>query len=89
MNGLMMIAVASGLVLVYFIGFGVVHAMGWLHSKLALVALLIAYHLYCKHLLKQFEAGTNKRPHVWYRWFNEVPVMALVVILWLAVVKPF
>ncbi len=62
---------------------------GWLHAKLALVVLVIGYHHACGSLLKKFENGVNKRSHIWYRWFNEVPVLMLVAIVILVVVKPF
>jgi putative membrane protein len=62
---------------------------GWLHAKLALVLLAIGYHHACGSLLKKFENGANKRSHKWYRWFNEVPVLLLVLITILVVVKPF
>ncbi len=64
-------------------------AMGWLHAKLSLVAVLVAYHLYCGKLVKEFAAGRNTRSHVWFRWFNELPVLILVAITILVVVKPF
>lgn len=64
-------------------------AGGWMHAKLALVALLIAYHLWCGKLLGDFRRGRNRRSHVWYRWFNEVPVLILLAVVVLAVVKPF
>lgn len=62
---------------------------GWLHGKLALVAALIGYHLWCGKLLRDFRDDRNRHSHVWYRWFNEVPVLALLAIVILAVVKPF
>jgi putative membrane protein len=62
---------------------------GWLHAKLALVILAIGYHHACGSLLKKFENGANRRNHVWYRWFNEVPVVLLLAITILVVVKPF
>lgn len=61
----------------------------WLHAKLLLVLLLAAYHLYCGKLLKDFREGRNSRSHVWYRWFNEIPVLLLTAIVLLVVVKPF
>ncbi|HXH03450.1 MAG TPA: protoporphyrinogen oxidase HemJ [Candidatus Competibacteraceae bacterium] len=63
--------------------------MGWLHAKLALLALLVGYHLWCGRLLREFREDRNRRSHVWYRWFNEVPVLFLVAIVLLAVLKPF
>ena len=61
----------------------------WLHAKLALVAVLIAYHLYCGRLLRDFKRDANRHTHVWYRWFNEIPVLLLLGIVILVVVKPF
>lgn len=62
---------------------------GWLHAKLALVALLVGYHFLCGQQLQQFAQGKNTRSHVFYRWFNEVPVLFLLAIVILVVVKPF
>ncbi|MFW5451173.1 MAG: protoporphyrinogen oxidase HemJ [Methylophagaceae bacterium] len=63
--------------------------MYWLYIKLILVALLIGYHLYCGHLLKRFNNDANQRSHVFYRWFNELPVLILIAVIILAIVKPF
>lgn len=62
---------------------------GWLHAKLFLVVLVIGYQHACGSLLKKFEHGKNVRSHVWYRWFNEVPVLLMLAIVILVVVKPF
>lgn len=62
---------------------------GWLHAKLVLVLLLVAYHLYCGKLLRDFGAGRNTRSHMWFRWFNEMPVLILFAVVFLAVLKPF
>lgn len=62
---------------------------GWMHAKLGLVVLLIAYHLACGFYMKRFAADRNARSHVFYRWFNEAPVLVLVVIVLLVVLKPF
>ena len=62
---------------------------GWLHAKLFVVFLLLGYHHACGRLLKKFERGANTRGHVFYRWFNEVPVLMLLAIVILVVVKPF
>ena len=70
-----------------WLGFGI--QGGWLHAKLALVVLAIGYHHACGSILKKFEAGVNKRSHTWFRWFNEVPVVLLMLIVILVVVKPF
>lgn len=63
--------------------------MGWLHLKIALVIILYAYHGYCGRLVKRFAADANTRSHVFYRWFNEFPVLILIAVVILAVVKPF
>lgn len=62
---------------------------GWMHAKLLLIAILVAYHIYCGHLVKVFRDDQNTRSHVFYRWFNELPVFILVAVVILAVVKPF
>jgi putative membrane protein len=70
-----------------WLGYGIGGA--WLHAKLVLVAALIGYHLWCGKLINDFKRGRNTRSHVWYRWFNEVPTVILVLAVILAVVKPF
>jgi len=64
-------------------------SMHWLHAKLTLVFLLFAYHGFCGKLLRQFANDANQRTHVFYRWFNELPVLILIAVVILAVVKPF
>ena len=61
----------------------------WLKIKLFLIFLLIIYHVWCGILMYKFKAGENTHGHVWYRVFNEVPVILLVFIILLAVFKPF
>lgn len=61
----------------------------WIHAKLTLVVLLIGYHHMCGAQVKRFARGENTRSHVFYRWFNEVPVLILLAIVILVVVKPF
>jgi putative membrane protein len=60
----------------------------WLHAKLALVATLVAYHVWCGRLMLDFRHGRNTRSHIWFRWFNEYPVLVLVGAVLLVVVKP-
>ena len=64
-------------------------AGAWIHAKLTLVVLLIGYHHMCGAQVKRFARGENTRSHVFYRWFNEVPVLILLAIVILVVVKPF
>jgi putative membrane protein len=63
--------------------------MGWLHTKLLLVLLMLVYHLWCGKLMLDFKHDRNRHNHVWYRWFNEVPVIFLIGIILLAELKPF
>jgi protoporphyrinogen IX oxidase len=64
-------------------------AGSWLHAKMALVAILAGYHLWCWRLLRAFAEERNRRSHVWYRWFNELPVLVLFATVFLVVLKPF
>lgn len=70
-----------------WLGFGVQGA--WIHAKLTLVLVLVLYHAYCGRLLTDFATGTNRRSHRWFRWFNELPVLILFAVVFLAVLKPF
>ena len=78
---------ALGFGLWLWLGYGI--SGGWLQAKLLLVVGLVAYHLYCGKLMRDFKAGKNTHSHVWYRWFNEAPVLILFVVVILVVVKPF
>ncbi len=79
------LTIVSGLWL--WLGYG--FSGGWLHAKLALVAVLVAYHLWCGKLLIDFKHDRNGKSHVWFRWFNEFPVLVLFAVVILVVVKPF
>jgi protoporphyrinogen IX oxidase len=80
-------ALALGLWL--WLGWGIGRGSGWLHAKLFVVVLVIAYHHACARLLRRFEQGQDLRSDVWYRWFNEAPVLLLLAAVVLVVVKPF
>ena len=84
MTPLGVLALLFGLWLWFGFGF----SGAWLHIKVTLVVLLIVYHLYCGRLVGQFAADRNERSHVFYRWFNEFPVLILLAVVILAVVKP-
>lgn len=85
MTPLGILAVLLGLWLWFGYGF----SGGWLHAKTALVAVLVAYHWHCGRVLKDFQAGGNARTHVWFRFYNELPVLILLAVLFLVVLKPF
>jgi len=87
MGPLMVLTLVFGVWL--WLGYGVGAGAGWMHAKLAIVAVLLGYHHACGRLLRRFQAGTNQRSHVWYRWFNEVPTIGLLLTLILVVLKPF
>jgi len=79
------LTIAFGLWL--WLGYGITG--GWLHAKVALVVLLIIYHLYCGKLLRDFKHDRNRHGHVFYRWLNEAPVIILIVVILLVELKPF
>lgn len=71
------------------VDWGIYKQAGWMHAKLGLVVLLLIYHVWAGKLLLAFKHDRNRHSHVWYRWFNELPVLFLIAIVILAVVKPF
>ena len=62
---------------------------GWMRAKVALVAVLVVYHIWTWRLLRDFAAGRNSHGERWYRWFNEIPTLLLIGIVLLAVARPF
>ncbi len=62
---------------------------GWLRAKLALVLLLIGFHAWLWRLMRNLSEGRHPRSAAWYRWINEIPSLALIAIVLLAVAKPF
>jgi putative membrane protein len=82
-------ALALGIWLWLGYGIGKGPGNGWMHAKLAIVVLLIGYHHACGSILKKFEQNRNQRSHVWFRWFNELPVILMLITVILVVVKPF
>lgn len=80
---------ALGLGLWLWMGYGIGSGSGWMHAKLAVVVLLLGYHHWCGRILRQLERNESHRSHVWFRWFNEVPVLMMTAAVLLVVVKPF
>jgi protoporphyrinogen IX oxidase len=70
-----------------WLGYG--YAGYWLMAKLALVAVLVVYHVYLMKLVIDFRADRNRHGHAYYRWLNELPVVILIAAVILVVVKPF
>ena len=67
---------------------GILMSAGWFQLKLAIVALLVIYHIWCGKLLYDFKGDRNKHSQVWYRVFNELPVFALIFIVLLVELQP-
>ncbi len=78
------LSIGTGLWL--WLGYGI--SGGWLHAKLVLIVILIAFHLWSGKLMADFKHDRNTHSHVWYRWFNEFPTVILIAAVILAVVKP-
>jgi putative membrane protein len=85
MTILAVFAIAFGLALYFEMG----KQGAWMHAKLFFVFLLCGYHHGCKKILYKFATNTNKRSHIFYRWYNEIPVLLLLIITYLVVLKPF
>lgn len=85
-TGLALLALGFGM---WLLSYGVGIGAGWMNAKLALVLLVLGYHAWCAMLYGRFVRGASIHSHVWFRWFNEVPVLLLTAIVILVVVKPF
>ncbi|HJM02585.1 MAG TPA: protoporphyrinogen oxidase HemJ [Arenicellales bacterium] len=88
------IATPGGILTILFgawlwLGYGIGAGSGWLVAKLILVIMLVLYHLWCGRILKNFRTDSNTHSHVFYRWFNEFPVLVLIAVVLLVVFKPF
>ncbi len=80
------LTIGSGLWL--WLGYGIGSHSLWLAGKIALVVVLVGYHLWCGQMVRQFAQGTNRHGHMFYRWFNEFPVLILIGAVLLVVLKP-
>jgi len=81
------ITICLGLWLITYLGSSSLTLL-WLQIKLALVAVLIVYHVWCGKLLVDFKHDHNRHSHVWYRWFNEFPVLILIAVVLLVELQP-
>jgi putative membrane protein len=61
----------------------------WIYAKLGLLCLLIFYHFWCKKIHNNFKSEKENHTHIWFRWFNEMPVFVLLGILYCVIAKPF
>ncbi|OGT78766.1 MAG: TIGR00701 family protein [Gammaproteobacteria bacterium RIFCSPLOWO2_02_FULL_52_10] len=83
------LTIIFGLWTMFYMGPDTYAGQSWLTLKLILVSVLVLYHIYCGKLLSDFKHDRNRHSHIWYRWFNEVPVIFLIGIIMLAVIRPF
>jgi len=83
------LTVLAGAFLISGYGLEWFKAQGWLHAKLVVVAILLGFHIWCGFLLRDFAADRNRRSERFYRAINEMPVLPLIVIIVLAVLRPF
>ena len=88
MNPAIMVTIALGIWLAW-IQWDSVSGETWFWLKMALVVVLLAFHIHNGMLVKAFAAGKNTRPHTFYRKYNEIPTLILIVIVILVVVRPF
>lgn len=82
------LTILFGLGIIFSVGWKIYMSMLWFHIKLGLLIMLVIYHIYCGKLLNDFKQDRNTHTHVWYRWFNEVPVIFLIAIVLLAILRP-
>ena len=84
---MMWLMLGFGLWLIYINGWNWFTVQSWLQIKLVLVAILMGFHFYCGKIVNDLCDDRKIKTHVFYRWFNEVPVLFLFAIVILAVVK--
>lgn len=84
-----LLTIVFGLCTLFSNGLSAYSGQLWLHVKYILILILIGYHAYCFLLLQDFKHNRNKHSHIWYRWYNEIPVVIMIAIIILAVVRPF
>jgi putative membrane protein len=84
-----------GALITIILGFWLIVLIGspwsalWLQAKLVLVAILVGYHIWCGMLMMDFKLDRNRHSHVWYRWFNEFPVLILIAVVLLVELLPY
>jgi putative membrane protein len=84
-----LLTLVLGLIIMYIYGSEWLRMSGWIHAKLAIVALFYVYHMYLWRLVKVFAKDENTHSPLFYRFLNEAPVLALLAIVLLAILKPF
>ena len=84
----MLLTIGFGFWLLFDYAWAAYSQQWWLHLKLLLVVALVGYHFYCGRIIRDFAENRCHRSHIWFRWFNELPVLVLFAVVILAVVKP-
>ena len=87
--GFILTAPALGLGLWLWLGYGIGAGQIWMHVKLLVVLLALGYQHACASLLRRFRRCENTHSHIWFRWFNEIPVLLMFSAVVLVVVKPW
>lgn len=85
----MVLTLLFGIALLFSNGLENYSGQVWLHIKLFAILILVIYHVHCGKLLIDFKHDRNQHSHIWYRWYNEFPVLLLFIIIIMAVVRPF
>ena len=88
MSILMVPSVLLGIMLWAYYGIGYSTSQAWMNVKLGLVVLVLAYHFFCYNILGNIKNNNSQHSHIWFRWFNEAPVVLMVFIVALVVHKP-
>jgi len=89
MRPAMLVTWATGLALVFVFGAADIASDGWLHAKIALVALMTGFHHACEGWRRAFEEDRNRRPGRFYRFANEAPTLLFIFVVVLVVWRPF
>lgn len=87
MHPLMGLAILFGTIL--WLHYGIGKGSGWMHIKLLLVLFLVFYQIICSRFLKKFQKGLTPHSGTWFRWFNEIPAIILIIVVALVIIKPF
>jgi putative membrane protein len=86
--GTILVVPALGFGLALWVLYGIGAGQSWFYAKMVIVVLALGYHHACGSLMRKFQKVQNTRSQKWFRWFNEVPVLLMLVAVVLVVVKP-
>ncbi|MBK8909341.1 MAG: protoporphyrinogen oxidase HemJ [Rhodospirillales bacterium] len=89
MNPAMIASIVTGIILIWQVFIDALVSEGWLHAKVALVVVLIAFHMMLARWRRAFATDNNVHSEKFYRMVNEVPTVLMIGIVILVIVKPF